>query len=213
MDLGQLPVQRIHPDRELYRIHRTIHGPLWFAAVPAASGGGRFDLPEESGFGTCYLSASPVGAFLERFGRVHPVTQRLVDRSGLTIVADHYLRHEAPPVTPGVLRVALAGHVLDPSFVGDLDELVIAPYEGFDAVMETHRLILWTDRHLDPLFDARRSRNAVRREQQQAAKQGSVPGLVRCPGFELVGGNLSRCDSWLAPGSACPDHPELPTEL
>jgi hypothetical protein len=30
-DLGEFPRQRIYPDRELYRIHRVAHGPLWFA--------------------------------------------------------------------------------------------------------------------------------------------------------------------------------------
>jgi RES domain-containing protein len=86
-DFSRFPVQRIHPDRELYRIHREAHGPLWFAATDPGADGGRFDLPTASGFGTCYLSTSPVGAFLERFGRVRPVTQELVERCRLTILA------------------------------------------------------------------------------------------------------------------------------
>jgi predicted nucleotidyltransferase component of viral defense system len=131
----------------------------------------------------------------------------------LALAADHYLRHEDPPVTPGMLRAALAGHVRDPSFVNDLDDLVTTPLEGFAADVEAHRLILWTDRYLDPLFNARRSRNAVRREHQQAEKHGYAPGLIQCPGFELLEGNLSRCVSWLQPGDVCRDHPGLPTDL
>jgi len=46
---------------ELYRIHPVDHGPWWFSS----DGSGRFDLAPPAG--TCYLSLSPVGAFIEVF--------------------------------------------------------------------------------------------------------------------------------------------------
>jgi hypothetical protein len=47
----------------LYRIHRAGRSPWWFSS----DGTGRFDLPRDSGRGTCYLAEEPVGCFLEVF--------------------------------------------------------------------------------------------------------------------------------------------------
>ena len=54
----------------LYRIHRADRGPWWFSS----DGSGRFDLA--AGRGTCYLAATPVGAFIEVF-RVDTVIPEL----------------------------------------------------------------------------------------------------------------------------------------
>jgi RES domain len=51
------------PSAKLYRIHRAGRSPWWFASDAA----GRFDLPADSGRGTCYLAEEPVGCFLEVF--------------------------------------------------------------------------------------------------------------------------------------------------
>jgi hypothetical protein len=47
----------------VHRIHRAGRAPWWFSN----DGTGRFDLPAESGEGTCYLAIEPAGCFLEVF--------------------------------------------------------------------------------------------------------------------------------------------------
>lgn len=84
--LDDVRVYLIHPDRELYRVHRVEHGPLYFSAA-APGRGGRFDLPAETGWGTCYLSTSPIGACIETFGRFRTVAEELVRARRLTVVA------------------------------------------------------------------------------------------------------------------------------
>lgn len=66
----------------LARIHHNLRDPEYFSE----DGSGRFDPPVGStaGFGTCYLSTHPLGAFLETFGRIRPVLQRHVDERVLT---------------------------------------------------------------------------------------------------------------------------------
>lgn len=66
----------------LARIHHNLRDPEYFSADSS----GRFDPPPGSsaGFGTCYLSTHPLGAFLETFGRIRPVLQRHVDERVLT---------------------------------------------------------------------------------------------------------------------------------
>lgn len=85
--LADFPVHRIHPDRELYRIHRHVHGPLWFASTASLGEGGRFELPDSSSFGTCYLATSPVGAYLEKFGRIRTLTEELLLAHRLSVLA------------------------------------------------------------------------------------------------------------------------------
>ncbi len=66
----------------LARIHHNLRDAEYFSADAS----GRFDPPAGStaGFGTCYLSTHPLGAFLETFGRIRPVLQRHVDERVLT---------------------------------------------------------------------------------------------------------------------------------
>ena len=55
----------------------------------SADGSGRFDPPSDgrARYGTCYLSASPADAFLEKFGRVGShLSDRLVQRTAVTEV-------------------------------------------------------------------------------------------------------------------------------
>lgn len=86
-DLAGFPRHRVHPDRELYRVHRAAQGPLWYATTVTAGEGGRFDLPRMGGAGTCYVAVSPVGAFLEKFGRLRLLTRALLDDHRLTFLA------------------------------------------------------------------------------------------------------------------------------
>lgn len=127
----------------------------------------------------------------------------------LAAAAVHYLHHE--DIDPGEFRVRLADHGQDPDFVRDLDVLAAEPYEGFDPATELHRLILWSDVHLDPLYDERRNPKAVRRDQQQREKDGWREGTLPCPVYLDVDGNLSRCGSWVNENEPCPDHPGVPT--
>lgn len=85
--MADFPTHVIHPDRELYRIHRRQHGPLHFATIDVQGDGGRFDLPATSGQGTCYLATSPTGAFLETLGRFRVITgETIADRLLTTLV-------------------------------------------------------------------------------------------------------------------------------
>lgn len=51
---------------------------MWFASSTSLGDGGRFELPDSSGFGTCYLETAPVGAYLEKFGRIRTLTDELL---------------------------------------------------------------------------------------------------------------------------------------
>lgn len=60
-DLRRFPRRTHRGDVDLYRIHPSGLGPWWFSSDTH----GRFDLAPPSG--TCYLAASPSGAFVETF--------------------------------------------------------------------------------------------------------------------------------------------------
>ena len=85
--LGGFPAYEVHPDRELYRIHRSAHGPLFFATTSAPGAGGRFDLPATTGRGTCYLSTSPLGAAVEVLGRFAVIAETMVRERSLTTMS------------------------------------------------------------------------------------------------------------------------------
>lgn len=83
-DIRQFPEYTVHPDRVLHRIHKTIHDPpLYFSN----SGEGRFDLTSEADAGTFYISLSPLGAFVEVFGRFQYVTQERIDERSLSYLS------------------------------------------------------------------------------------------------------------------------------
>jgi hypothetical protein len=129
---------------------------------------------------------------------------RILDNE-LAVAADYYL--SGASVHPAVFRERLAMHVEDPEFCSDLDTLTNAPYEGFDPKAASRELILWTDRHLDPLVNRRRSATALQREQDRWKKGGQwVPGKIRCPVYSEADGNLRRCPQWYWEGSGCPVH-------
>lgn len=81
-ELTGFPAVVLPANVPLVRIHHNLNDPEFFSA----DGSGRFDPPPGStaGFGTCYLSTHPLGAFLETFGRIRPVLQRHVDERVLT---------------------------------------------------------------------------------------------------------------------------------
>lgn len=60
-DLRRFPRRTLRTSVDLFRIHPAGLGPWWFSS----EGHGRFDLAAPAG--TCYLSLSPLGAFVEVF--------------------------------------------------------------------------------------------------------------------------------------------------
>jgi hypothetical protein len=82
--VSAFPAVIVRANAPLVRIHHNLRDPEYFSADSS----GRFDPPVGStaGFGTCYLSTHPLGAFLETFGRIRPVLQRHVDERVLTQV-------------------------------------------------------------------------------------------------------------------------------
>ena len=61
-ELPELPSAKLGTEA-LWRIHATDVSPWFFDAGPD----GRFNLPDA---GTCYLAEAPIGAFVEKFGRL-----------------------------------------------------------------------------------------------------------------------------------------------
>jgi hypothetical protein len=60
-DLRRFPRRTLRATVDVFRIHPAGLGPWWFSS----DGHGGFDLPPPAG--TCYLSLSPLGAFVEVF--------------------------------------------------------------------------------------------------------------------------------------------------
>lgn len=60
--LPELPCRKVGPDA-LWRIHPAAVSPWFFDTGPD----GRFNLADT---GTCYLAEEPIGAFVEKFGRL-----------------------------------------------------------------------------------------------------------------------------------------------
>lgn len=60
-DLRRFPRRTLRATADLHRIHRAGREPWWFSS----DGQGRFDLAPPDG--TCYVAATPLGAFVEVF--------------------------------------------------------------------------------------------------------------------------------------------------
>lgn len=122
----------------------------------------------------------------------------------LARAGDHYLR--ACQVSPAVFRQRLAANVADLQFRSDLDLLVTGGLEDYDVDRTATELILWSDRYLDPLYDARRSSSAITREHRRWAQHGWAPGSLRCPHHDVAPNGVTRCPWWHEPGGHCPVH-------
>ena len=77
--LADFPGRMVTADYPYARIHHDRHEPEWFCD----RGDCRFDPPLGAGFGTCYLAGHPLGAFVEKFGRLRVVPRSLVDQHSL----------------------------------------------------------------------------------------------------------------------------------
>ena len=129
----------------------------------------------------------------------------VIDDTDLAVAGHHYLNHEG--IEPAHLRQQLAAHTTDRDFTHDLDLLTTDPYDGFDVVEQTHQLIRWSDLHLDPLFDERRSASARARRDALRRRSGAAAGDLQCTIHIVQDGGLSRCGEFHAPQGACRQHP------
>lgn len=68
---SQFPSLSMYPERILYRLHRSINDPVHYCS----DGSGRFDLTTVDDLGTCYTSPSPLGAYIETFGRFGTISE------------------------------------------------------------------------------------------------------------------------------------------
>ncbi len=116
----------------------------------------------------------------------------------LAVAAAHYLRHER--ISPTQFRARLASHVTTSEFLTDLDPLLVAGLGSYDAAEVARRVIVWSDAWLDPLLPT---------HEQRRSRTEASDGLVRCPEYAAHDGSLTRCDQLVAPGAACPSHPDL----
>lgn len=139
---ADFPSIAIHPERVLYRVHRAANDPLHFAF----SGDGRFDLIGEAGVGTCYLSPSPAGAYLETLGRLRTLSQADIDQRCLSEVVPTTSLRLADLTDRHVLgRYGIAGDISAGVDYGPSQALAAQLYRaGFDG-------IYYTARH-DPAF-------------------------------------------------------------
>lgn len=78
-ELADFPARTVPADYPYSRIHHDRHEPEWFCDRGAC----RFDPPPGAEFGTCYLAGHPLGAFVEKFGRLKVVPRSLVDQHSL----------------------------------------------------------------------------------------------------------------------------------
>lgn len=78
-ELADFPFRQVPADFPYARIHHDRFEPEWFCHC----GQCRFDPPTGGSFGTCYLAGHPLGAFVEKFGRLRVVPRSLVDQHAL----------------------------------------------------------------------------------------------------------------------------------
>jgi hypothetical protein len=75
-----VPFVQYDPDRVLFRIHQTRHDPIHFASDKQ----GRFNLRDLRGTGTCYMSPSRLGAYVEAFGRLGTLRDSYIEERSLS---------------------------------------------------------------------------------------------------------------------------------
>lgn len=78
-ELADFPAKDVGADYPYARIHHDRYEPEWFCD----RGDCRFDPPPGGSFGTCYLAGHPLGAFVEKFGRLRIVPRTLIDQHSL----------------------------------------------------------------------------------------------------------------------------------
>lgn len=136
-DIQEFPAHTVHPDRVLYKIHKSIHDPRFFSN----SGDGRFDLRSGEDAGTCYIALSPVGSFVEVFGRFRLLTQQMIDERALSSLSLTRPLRLADVTDRSVLgEFGIAGSLSTGSDYQEAQEWALKLYEaGFDGVFYTAR--------------------------------------------------------------------------
>ncbi len=142
---GDFPAHTVHPDRVLFRIHRWAHDPVHFASDHT----GRFNLTTVAGSGTCYLSPSAMGAYVEVFGRLGTIrTEDVVDRALSELTLSRPLRLADVTDRQILGRYHLSGEI---SAGLDYDLTQRFASEAYTAGFEG---VYYTARH-DPAFQER----------------------------------------------------------
>ena len=99
--LAAFPSVILRSSQPLSRIHRETNATQWFSNDQT----GRFDPPHGvEDFGTCYFSTHPVGAFVETFGRINPISRQNIDER---VLATSYLASDV-----------ILANALDPHLIG-----------------------------------------------------------------------------------------------
>lgn len=126
-------------------MHRTINDPVFFCS----DGTGRFDLTAFTDVGTCYAAPSPIGAYVETFGRLGTISETDVEERSLTELALTRSLNLADLTDRSVLgRYGITGDVSAGTDYQPSQQLAATLYEaGCDG-------IYYTARH-DPAFQER----------------------------------------------------------
>jgi hypothetical protein len=142
---AEFPSITIHSDRVLYRIHREVKDPVEFTSHT----GGRFNLRTVAGVGTCYMASSPLGAYIEVFGRFGTFGyQDLAERSMSELALSRPVRLADLTSREILGRYGIAGEMSAGTDYVPCQQLASALYDnGFDG-------IFYTARH-DPSFAER----------------------------------------------------------
>jgi hypothetical protein len=106
-ELISFPSHVLRSGVPLVRVHLAERDPRWFGS----SGTGRFDPPPSvETFGTCYVSTSPAGAFVEVFGRVRVLRREDIESRCLSQIGTTRDSRLADLTDPRVLgRFGLTG--------------------------------------------------------------------------------------------------------
>jgi RES domain len=137
IDAG-FPAHSLLPERVLYRVHMTRNDPVHFASDRR----GRFNLLDAPGAGTCYLAASPIGAYVETFGRfASGISQEDVEERSLSDLALTRPLNLADLTNRQVVgRYGIAGDISVGTDYVPSQRLASKLYEaGFDGVYYTAR--------------------------------------------------------------------------
>lgn len=128
-----------------------------------------------------------------------------IDDTELAACAVHYLRHEG--ISPWVFRQRLAANLDVADFRNDLGPLLAGADDGYDATAVGLDLTLWSDVHLDRLWEAGMT-NTARAKRERLRRELGLAGrddLLQCPRYELTSGRTYvRCSEVLTVGQPCP---------
>ena len=195
----EVNTDEVPPCMALARVPHTISTRWWTGAADIAT----FQPPELVGSKFRALAQRRKGRDLWDLWLAR--RELAIPDGDLAAAAGHYLR--ACGVSPSVFRARLAANVADPQFRSDLELVALGGLGDYDPYRTAAELILWSDEHLDPIWNMSRRQTAIERERRGWARHGWAPGAVRCPHYEVTRDGALRCPRWHPAGEACLDHP------